>query len=60
MPLWSRVAKIAEQIPVYYYTNKEISTDQTVAAQANLQLVNKIDIANGFSLYKINKLDLPR
>ncbi|MFA5126563.1 MAG: hypothetical protein WC465_01000 [Patescibacteria group bacterium] len=57
LPLWPRLAKIVEQVPIYYYSDKDqnaLAAEQAAAAQSGLQLSDKIEIANGFFLYKIH------
>lgn len=56
LELWPRVSKIVNQAAIYYYTNKseaEISVDQELVNELNLELVDKGQIWHNFKLYKV-------
>lgn len=60
LPTWSRLEKIINQTPIYYFTNKSVAdlvVEQIYAKASNLELLDPVDISGGFKLYQVKSLN---
>lgn len=53
LDIWSRVAKIASLVPIYYYTDQDINVDQALLNELNWTLEDQGQIWHNFKLYKV-------
>ncbi len=60
LPTWSRLEKVINQVPVYYFTNKstvDLAVEQIYAKASNLEITSPVEISGGFKLYEIKLLN---